>query len=409
MRRSRVCLAVAVVATVSVLSACGSSSSTSSKSNSGQAAAAQSGGSSSASGGGKGVDPIAAQRVAAFTAHSQPLADTQPVKAPKGMTLAYLQCVQTVCKEIGDGLQEAANAIGAKLLRITHQDTASTVQQAAVNALQQNPDMLIFSGDPTSWITAQLQQAASKHIPVVAWSEPGGFTPQGIGANLLNGDDYYFLGVLEADWVASHRGAGSHSLLLNVPSYPVLQLAGQGYHDELKKVCPTCTVTEQDFTVDDVVAGKVATGAVAALQRDPKISEIVGTFGGLITQQLAQAVSSAGFSKVKAISASGTSSNYQLIQKGQLQEADVALPSSFLAWRAIDTGLRLRAGQKVSVSNAKSKLADIPGHPDIQAGGVPQEFVTKAQMPSGTVTSVNQLWTPTANFQDAFKKLWGVG
>lgn len=320
-----------------------------------------------------------------------------------------MQCVQTVCEQIGQGLQEAAAALGAKFLRFTHQDTPQTVQQAAVDALQANPSMILFSGDPTQWFAAQLKEMNARHIPTIAWSEPGGFSPAGISANLLNSDDYYFLGVLEADWVAAKYGAGTQTLLLNVPAYPVLQTAGEGYVNELKTVCASCSETTLNFTVNDVVSGTVATAVVAALQKDPKVKEIVGTFGGLITQQLAQAVSNAGFKSVKAISASGTSSNYQLIQQGDLQEADIALPSGFLAWRAIDVGLRLLAGQSVSASNSRPTLADIPGHPDIYAGGVPQEFVTKAQMPSGTVTSVDQLWSPSLNYQAQFKKLWGLG
>lgn len=382
----------------------GSTSSTSAPSSSGASAT-----SSSSADAASGVSPIAAERVAAFTAHSSPLAETQSVKVKKGLTIAYMQCVQTVCEQIGQALQQASAAIGAKFLRFTHQDTPQTVQQAAVNALQANPSMILFSGDPTQWFASQLQQMNARHIPTIAWSEPGGFSPAGIGANLLNSDDYYFLGVLEADWVAAKYGAGSHSLLLNVPAYPVLQTAGQGYVNELKTVCPSCSETTLNFTVDDVVSGSVATAVVAALQKDPKIKEIVGTFGGLITQQLAQAVSNAGFTSVKAISASGTSSNYQLIQQGDLQEADISLPISFLAWRAIDVGLRLLAGQSVSASNSRPALADIPGHPDIYAGGVPQEFVTKAQMPSGAVTSVDQLWSPAPNYQAAFEKLWGLG
>lgn len=400
MTGTRIRTAALVVAVVAALTGCGSSD------GGGSDGAATTGVSSGTAG---EVDPIAAQRVKAFTAHSQPLAITTPVAAKTGLTFAFMQCVQSVCKEIGDGLQKAADAIGAKLIRITHQDTPATVQQAAVNALQANPDAVFFSGDPTEWFASQLKEMNTKKIPVISWSMPGGFTPPGISANLLNGDDYYFIGVLQADWVASKYGAGSHSLLLNVPAYPVLATAGKGYVEEMKRVCPTCVVTQQNFTVDDIVAGKVATGAVASLQRDKKISAIVGTFGGLITQQLAQAVTNAGFPKVKAISASGTSANYQLIQKGQLQEADLALPSGFLAWSVVDSALRLLAGQPVSQSKSKPELANIPGHPDIQAGGVPQEFVTKEQMPSGSVTSVDQLWSPTEKYQDAFKKLWGVG
>jgi ABC-type sugar transport system substrate-binding protein len=414
----RTLIATAAVVSVLTAAACssssGQSSSNSSTSSTSSSAAVSTSSSATASGSaaaatGSGVSPIAAERVAAFTAHSQPLAETTPVTIKKPLTIAYMQCVQTVCEQIGQGLQEAAAAIGAKFLRFTHQDTPETVQQAAVDALQANPSMILFSGDPTQWFAAQLKEMNARHIPTIAWSEPGGFTPPGISANLLNSDDYYFLGVLEADWVAAKDGAGSQTLLLNVPAYPVLQTAGEGYVNELKTVCPSCSETTLNFTVDDVVSGSVATAVVAALQKQPKTKEIVGTFGGLITQQLAQAVHNAGFNSVKAISASGTSSNYQLIQQGDLQEADIALPSGFLAWRAIDVGLRLIAGQSVSASNSRPALADIPGYPDIYAGGVPQEYVTKAQMPSGAITSVNQLWSPSLNYQAQFEKLWGVG
>ena len=350
----------------------------------------------------------AEQRVADFTAHTEPMPITEPVKLPsKPMTFVFMQCVQTVCKEIGDGLQQASDAIGAKLVRITHQDTPETVQQAAVNALQQNPTAVFFSGDPTEWFSAQLDEMKAKGIPVVGWSLDGGFTPDKVSANLLNQDDYYFIGVLEADWVVAKTGGKGTSLLLNVPSYPVLATAGKGYAEEMKRVCPDCKVETADFTVDDIVSGNVATAAVAALQRAPDTKYIVGTFGGLITQQLAQAVQGAGFTDVKAISASGTSANYQLIKDGQLQEADLALPSSYLAWRTIDVTLRLLAGQDVNQSADKPASANIEGHPDLRAGGVPQEFVTKDQI-TGDVTSVDQLWTPVENYQDAFKKLWGV-
>lgn len=414
----RALIATAAVVSVLTAAACsssnGQSSSTSSTSSSSSSVAASTGSNATASGTaaattGSGVSPIAAERVAAFTAHSQPLAETTSVKIKKPLTIAYMQCVQTVCEQIGQGLQEAAAAIGAKFLRFTHQDTPETVQQAAVDALQANPSMILFSGDPTQWFAAQLKEMNARHIPTIAWSEPGGFTPAGISANLLNSDDYYFLGVLEADWVAAKDGAGAQTLLLNVPAYPVLQTAGEGYVNELKTVCPSCSETTLNFTVADVVSGSVATAVVAALQKQPKTKEIVGTFGGLITQQLAQAVHNAGFNSVKAISASGTSSNYTLIQQGDLQEADIALPSGFLAWRAIDVGLRLIAGRSVSASNSKPALADIPGYPDIAVGGVPQEFVTKAQMPSGAITSVNQLWSPSLNYQAQFEKLWASG
>ena len=75
----------------------------------------------------------------------------------------------------GDGLQQASDAIGAKLVRITHQDTPETVQQAAVNALQQNPTAVFFSGDPTEWFSAQLDEmkALKPQVVVPGHMKPG--------------------------------------------------------------------------------------------------------------------------------------------------------------------------------------------------------------------------------------------
>ncbi len=387
-----------VLAAAGMLVACGGSSS--SKTGSGTSSAPSA---SAATG-------AAAQRVAAFTAHPGTLTNTKPVKVPAGAkTLVYMQCVQVVCKEIGDAMTQASAAVGAKFVRVTHQDTPATVQQAAVTALQANPAAVFTSGDPTEWFADQIKQMNARKIPVVAWSLPGAFTANGLSANLLTGDDYYFDGVLEADWVASHSGSSGESLLLNVPAYPVLATLAQGYKDELSKVCPSCKVTEADFTVQDIISGNVSTAAVAALQRNPKITYVVGTFGGLITQQLAQAVQNGGFSKVKAISAAGTSANYALIKSGNFQEADLALSSGFLAWRAVDSALRVMNGQSAASTEPLPELAKIPGHPNILAGGVRQEFVTKVSFDAaGAGTNFDTVWSPVADYQSGFKKLWGV-
>lgn len=350
----------------------------------------------------------ARDRVAEFTAQTRPMDITEPVALPaEPVTIVFLQCVQTVCVQIGDNLQEAVAAIGGRLVRIAHQDTPETVQQAAVNALQENPTAVIFSGDPTEWFADQLQEMQDRGIPVVGWSLAGGFTPDLVSANLLNQDDYYFHGMLMADYVLDHTDGQGSSVLLNVPAYPVLQSLGQGYTDEMARVCPDCSVDSVDFTVDDIISGNVATGAVAALQRNPDAAYLVGGFGGLITQQLAQAVRGAGFSDVRAISAAGTSANYELIRDGDLQEADLSLPTGYLAWRALDVTLRLKAGQEVDESANRTALAEVDGHPDLGAGGVWQEFVTADQL-TGDNASSPEPWVPVEDYQQAFQQLWGV-
>jgi ribose transport system substrate-binding protein len=359
-----------------------------------------------------GVAAIAAQRTKAFTAHSGAMPVVDPVKvAPGKKTFVYIQCLQVICKQVGDALQIASDAVGAELIRLAVQDTPASVQQAAVTALQHNPTAVFDGADPTEWFSEQLAEMNKRKIPVIAWSLPGGFKDGGLSANLLPTDQFYFAGVLMADWVASEGGAGSHSLMLNLPDYPVLATLAKGYNDEMKKVCPTCKVVTSNFTIQDVISGGVSSTTVASLQRDPKISHIVGSFGGLITKQLAQAVKGAGFSKVRAVSQSGTSANYQLIQSGDFQVADLSVPGEFLAWRGLDTVFRTLAGQDPkAVDSFTPALAKIAGHPDVLTSGVPQQWVTKAQVPGGTINDAefDKVWLPVKNYQAEFKKLWGV-
>lgn len=335
-----------------------------------------------------------------------------PVKVPDGqMTFVFFQCLQIICKQVGDELEKASDTLGAKFIRLAVQDTPASVQQAAITALQANPTAVFDGADPTEWFAAQLEEMNRREIPVIAWSLPGGFKASGLAANLLPSDSNYFTGMQMADWVASHAGAGSHSLLLNVPDYPVLATMAEGYHDEMKKVCPTCEVQTANFTIQDVISGNVASTVVAEIQRDPKIEYVVGTFGGLISQQLAQAVKAAGFTNVRAISQAGTSANYQLIQQGDFQEADLAVSGGFLAYRALDAALRVLAGQDAAADASYApELAKVDGHPDVLTGGVPQQWVTKDQIPSGTINdaSFDEIWSPAKDYRAEFEKLWGV-
>lgn len=362
---------------------------------------------------GKGsVDAIAAKRVAEFTAHPVDMPVTEPVKVPDGdLKFVYIQCLQVICQQIGDGLQIASDALGAELVRLAVDDTPASVQQAAVTALQHNPTAVFDGADPIEWFSAQIAEMNRRNIPVIAWALPGGFKANGLSANLLPSDIFYFAGVLMADYVASKAGAGSHSLVLNVPDYPVLATLAEGYSDEMKEVCPTCEVVEAKFSIQDVFSGGVATATVAAMQRDPSITHIVGTFGGLITQQLAQAVRGAGFTKVRAISQGGTSANYQMIQSGDFQVADLSVPGEFLAWRALDAALRTLAGQDAAaVASFTPDLAKIAGHPETLTGGVPQHFVTTENIPSGKIndSDLDKVWSPVTDSEAEFKKLWGV-
>ena len=108
-------------------------------------------------------------------------------------------------------------------------------------------------------------------------------------------------------------------------------------------MCPDCKLTELEFTVEQLFAGEHISAAVSELQKDGDINFIVTGFGDMLLG-MPDALSGAGF-EVPAISQAGTPLNREMIAYGTMQVADVALPTSYLGWRAVDVGFRAIAGQ----------------------------------------------------------------
>lgn len=344
---------------------------------------------------------LAQARVEEFSKSLTDLGLTESVAVPADLQVAYVQCSVPVCEAIRVGIAEAVEAIGGSLQVFTHQDTADTVQAAFQAAVQAEPDLVLTSGNPRAWFETSLAELNAKNVPVVAWSLPEPYQADGIAANLVTGDDYYFNGVLMADYVTAQTEGQADVLYLNIPQFPVLALEAEGFKAEMAAVCPDCNVTALDFTVEQLIAGEHIAAAISEFQKNPNINFLVTGFGDMLLG-MPDALGSIGVS-VPAISQAGTPANYQLIADGALQVADVALPTGLLGWRAIDAGLRAIAGQGVG-EFAPRPLTDIEGHPDIAISGVPLKILTAADIADPTVA-----WPGIDGHQDLFKALWNLG
>jgi len=337
---------------------------------------------------------------------SKPLTDlglTEAVKSiPQGAKVVYVQCSVPVCAAIGEGIKAATAAIGGEFVAIPHQDTADTVQAAFQQAIQANPTMVMTSGNPREWFADELKQLNDKNIPVVGWSIPEPYKTDGFAANLVTGDDYWFNGVLFADYVTAKTEGKGNVLFITIPQFPVLAVEMQGFKDEIALVCPECTVKYEEVTVPDLLAGKHISTVIADLQADPSINFIVTGFGDMIIG-LPDALAGAGVGAgVPIISQAGTPLNYAMIAAGQ-QEADMALPTSFLGWRAVDAGLRALNGQDAGVF-APRPYTTFADHANVAISGVPLQILTKATMTHDPATA----WPGITGYEDLFKKLWGL-
>ncbi len=345
------------------------------------------------------ADGVAAERVAFFR---QPVAElplSSPVAVESGKKLFYVQCSVPVCAEIAVGIEAAATAAGWEYETSSHQDTPDTVASAFDTAIAAQPDVVLTSGNPREWFASQLATLADQGVPVVAWSMPEAYEPgDGISVNLLTDDDYYFYGVLMADY-AAETSVTKNVQFIGLPTFPVLSTVQQGFEDEIATVCPDCSVDVVEVAVTDL-GTNLPGSVVSQLQANPDLDMIVYAFGGMLFG-VPEAIDAAGLGdQAQAISQAGGPLNFGYITSGQHQVAEVALASELMGWRAVDAAARILAGEGPGRADPP-ELAVIDGRPDILAGGLPLQILE-----ADSIDDPTALWPGVAGFQDQFTALW---
>lgn len=351
--------------------------------------------------GGDGAE-VAAARVAAFREPVTELPLSDPIAVEPGKKLFYVQCSVPVCAEIAVGIEAAAEAAGWEYETASHQDTPDTVASAFDAAIAAQPDVVMTSGNPREWFASQLSTLEEQGVPVVAWSLPEAYEPgDGIDVNLLTNDDYYFYGVVMADYAAVTTET-QNVLFVGLPTFPVLSTLQEGFQTEIAEACADCNVQTMEVAVTDLgtnLPGMV----VSALQTNPEIDVVVYAFGGMLFG-VPEALEAAGLQdQAVAVSQAGGPLNFSFITNGQHQVAEVGLASELLGWRAVDAAARILAGEGPGRAETPEQAA-IADHPDVLAGGLPLQILE-----AETIADPTALWPGVEGFQDQFTALWAAG
>lgn len=342
---------------------------------------------------------LAAERVDAFRQPVTELPLSTPIVIEPGTKVFYVQCGVSACAEIAVGIEAAAEAGGWVYETASHQDTPDTVASAFDAAIAAQPDVVLTSGNPREWFESQLATLEEQGIPVVAWSLPEAYEPGGgIEVNLLTGDDYYFYGVLMADYAAVTSKTGN-ILFVGLPTFPVLSIVQEGFEAEIAEACPDCTVEVTEVAVTDI-GTNLPGSIVSALQSNPDLDMIVYAFGGMMFG-VPEAIEAAGLGdQAVAISQAGGPMNFGFIADGSHQVAEIALASELFGWRAIDAAARILAGEGPGRADTP-ELATIEGHPDVLSGGSPLQILE-----ADSIDDPTMLWPGVVGFQDLFTALW---
>jgi hypothetical protein len=395
-RRSRLAGAGLAAAALLALAACSSAASSSAPAPAGAgttSASASAAGTASASAAGTTSSDVAAAAAAVKSASTLPasIPETQslPSAPPKGKTVLFLQCEEVQCSYEGDGLKAAAAAIGwtVKVLNFQAANPATLVS-ALQTGLQYHPVAAFFSGVPQeAWQSEQKPYAAAGAVIVDNYLAA---TPSGEGVLAGRGyasENEQMGTVLAQQQIASSGGAPAASLIVSVPTYTVFDPMVTAYKAEIAKDCPSCSVTEDDFTLPQMLGGQLVPAVVSAAKRIANLKYIVSV-NGAFTDTLPGALKAAGLAgKYQVISGQGVSTDQQNVLAGS-QLATVSGPFILGGWQDMDMAIRFAM-----------HLAPSPGD-----NVVPWVLLNK----SNIGTPSDSYDAPT-DYPSLFEKLWHVG
>jgi ribose transport system substrate-binding protein len=336
------------------------------------------------------VAAAAQERVAPYLEPSTSIGIEEPVEGevPSDVSVYWLEGnIQSILPITG-GFEEATQALGWDLTTLTYdpadpQGPGSAMQQA----VEAGADYIAVSGQTTDILGAGLEAAMAAGIPVIdmySTDEIGGES-NGIYANVGSSASSEASYPRLVDLIIADSGGDANVLVVSIPDFAILNVATDAIDAQFSSECPDCTVESLDVTIPDLTSGNVNSQIVSAIQTNPDIEYVFVVIGDLATG-LPEALASAGMDDVKIIGNVPNAEQLQSLADGT-SFAWLPLPRAESAWAAVDSMVRLAAGQEVS-----------PNH----------EVLPIVIWTTDTVQSPNEEYEGPEGYQDQFTALWGI-
>jgi ribose transport system substrate-binding protein len=295
-----------------------------------------------------------------------------------------MQCELPQCELEGQGLQQAAEALGWTFKAISFKTTdVPSLVSGMTQALQYKPVAVAVPGqDQSQWqsVIPAYQQAGAIIVPFNAG--PVKFSAT-VPAEVADPTDWANAGKLLGDWFVADSNGQGNAVFLDVPAFNVLKEFTDAATAEISKLCPACKVSNLDDSLTQVGGNQVIPSVVSAVQRDPSVSYVLSADGAFITG-LATSLKNIGRGSVKIAGGDPDITNEQNMVAGT-ESAWVGQAYQELGWQVTDVVLRHLEGVKIPAGD----------------GGWPLQLLTK----DNVGTPNNSLQAPT-DFEAQFKKLW---
>jgi ABC-type sugar transport system substrate-binding protein len=375
---------LAIVAVAMVSAGCGSSESGDSSGTSGSG--------SSASGGSGGSSGVAEAKkiVEQYSKAPTSVGVTTPLKKKPetGKVVYYVACCGPAAEFMINEGKAAADALGWTFKPINTKGTPESLK-AGWDQAAADPDTaaVLGNGVPVVLIKDALDKLEKKKAVAITWAnvdEPNG----SLIAVLGNKPFIQQVGDMLAAWMVADTDGKANATIFTVPSLPILPPLTDEFQKKMKELCPSCkaNVVPEPITA---VGADMPSRISGYLQAHPDVNYITAGWDDMLIG-VPPALQSAGLgTKVKAVGyAPGSTANAGYVKNGQVEKALIPYPYAEIVWRSFDILARQFNGESIEES-AKAPL--------------PLTFAT-----ADTIDDPGQLLKIIPDYQDQYKKLWGV-
>jgi ribose transport system substrate-binding protein len=329
-----------------------------------------------------------------FLSEPTKIGSTEPLgSAPPKKVIGQVNCSEPTCALLSDYLEQAAHAMGWKVVSVTA--TATDPGAAIQQLIDANVNYVVETAYTSDTFRQQMAELKQQNIPLFEVASTD--VPQGsandIYGDIMDASAQAQWGRIESDWAIVNSGGKADVVTVNIPSYPVLAAQSQAEKAEFAKNCPSCQFNELDVTVDALTQGQIPQEVVSYLQSNPSVNYIQFTDpqdeAGVVS-----ALRSAGLlSKVKIYGSAAQAGQFKEISNGTSAAWQVA-PQPYIQWAVVDQMARLAAG-KWSASEEQA------------AALVPWFLLTNPGTATKFAASTNPYpWPGPGNYQAAFQAVW---
>jgi ABC-type sugar transport system substrate-binding protein len=338
--------AVAGIATVSLLAACGGGSSAA-------------GGGSGSGGGGteltyqdaqgncaaeplEGVDYQGAHDyVASFQQKSTGLLQTEPLPQPiaPGTTAVYLNNATPVSGIMLDALTKAGAAAGVEIVNVDTGTDAQSINSALNSVVELKPDILVSVALDATFFQDQLKALEDAGTAIVYASQTNAEefglddTMGGLNVSQVNGK------VLADGAIDFTCGTATNFVFYNIPEFGFAQVQLEAAEAQLAERCEECELRVVDISITDP---SPADKIVSDLQANPDTQYFI-TPADQFQIGLAEKAQLAGITNAQGFGQSSLPPNIQQLVD-ERQSAGFAVDLDIFLWYLLDEGLRKMQG-----------------------------------------------------------------